>query len=50
MNLLRSSTGTRASDLQIPIIDVSAIEGSDERAKIVNEVRIASEEWGFFKW
>ncbi|KAF7120882.1 hypothetical protein RHSIM_Rhsim13G0100700 [Rhododendron simsii] len=37
------------SDLQIPIIDVSAIEGSDERAKIVNEVRIASEEWGFFQ-
>ncbi|KAH7841976.1 hypothetical protein Vadar_000081 [Vaccinium darrowii] len=37
------------TNLQIPIVDISAIEGSDGRAKVVNEVRIASEEWGFFQ-
>ncbi|KAH7843455.1 hypothetical protein Vadar_016818 [Vaccinium darrowii] len=37
------------NNLQVPVIDLSAIEGSDKREKVVDEIRIASEEWGFFQ-
>ncbi|KAH7844219.1 hypothetical protein Vadar_025610 [Vaccinium darrowii] len=37
------------SNLQVPVIDLSAIDGSDSREKVVNEVRIAANEWGFFQ-
>ncbi|KAF7112270.1 hypothetical protein RHSIM_RhsimUnG0246600 [Rhododendron simsii] len=36
------------NNLQVPVIDLSAIEGSDRREKVVDEIRMASEEWGFF--
>ncbi|KAM7462968.1 hypothetical protein LguiA_031089 [Lonicera macranthoides] len=37
------------TDLQVPSIDLNGIErGGDERKKVVEEVRRAAEEWGFF--
>lgn len=39
----------KSTDLQIPVIDISDIKGSEGREKVVNEIRIASEEWGFFQ-
>ncbi|KAH7842500.1 hypothetical protein Vadar_006017 [Vaccinium darrowii] len=38
----------KTTNLQIPVIDISDIEGSDAREKVVNEIRTASLEWGFF--
>ncbi|KAF7144801.1 hypothetical protein RHSIM_Rhsim04G0178500 [Rhododendron simsii] len=37
------------ANLQVPVIDLGAIGGNDGREKVVNEIRIASEEWGFFQ-
>ncbi|KAF7144720.1 hypothetical protein RHSIM_Rhsim04G0185300 [Rhododendron simsii] len=37
------------ANLQVPVIDLGAIGGNDGRKKVVNEIRIASEEWGFFQ-
>ncbi|XP_059630130.1 1-aminocyclopropane-1-carboxylate oxidase homolog 1-like [Cornus florida] len=37
------------SHLQVPVIDLSGIEKHDRRREIVDEIRIASEEWGFFQ-
>ncbi|KAI8560994.1 hypothetical protein RHMOL_Rhmol04G0300400 [Rhododendron molle] len=37
------------ANLQVPVIDLGAIGGNDRREKVVNEIRIASEEWGFFQ-
>ncbi|KAK6781018.1 hypothetical protein RDI58_023202 [Solanum bulbocastanum] len=37
------------STLQVPVVDLSGIEVEDERKKIVNEIRDASEKWGFFQ-
>ncbi|KAI8561000.1 hypothetical protein RHMOL_Rhmol04G0301000 [Rhododendron molle] len=37
------------NNLLVPVIDLSAIEGSDSHEKVVDEIRIASEEWGFFQ-
>ncbi|KAI8560996.1 hypothetical protein RHMOL_Rhmol04G0300600 [Rhododendron molle] len=40
----------KSTDLQIPVIDISDIvRGSEGREKVVNEIWIASEEWGFFQ-
>ncbi|MCE5166673.1 hypothetical protein HAX54_023917 [Datura stramonium] len=37
------------STLQIPVVDLSGIEVEDRRKKIVDEIRDASEKWGFFQ-
>ncbi|KAK4732543.1 hypothetical protein R3W88_025531 [Solanum pinnatisectum] len=37
------------STLQVPIVDLSGIEVEDGRKKIVDEIREASEKWGFFQ-
>ncbi|KAL3359729.1 hypothetical protein AABB24_016312 [Solanum stoloniferum] len=37
------------STLQVPVIDLSGLEVEDVRKKIVNEIREASEKWGFFQ-
>ncbi|XP_060180293.1 1-aminocyclopropane-1-carboxylate oxidase homolog 1-like [Lycium barbarum] len=37
------------STLQVPVIDLSGIEIQDRRKKIVDEIREASEKWGFFQ-
>ncbi|MCD7453648.1 hypothetical protein HAX54_021744 [Datura stramonium] len=37
------------STLQIPVVDLSGIEVEDRRKKIVDEIREASETWGFFQ-
>ncbi|XP_059632378.1 1-aminocyclopropane-1-carboxylate oxidase homolog 1-like [Cornus florida] len=35
--------------LQVPVIDLSGIENDDRHKDIVDEIRIASEKWGFFQ-
>jgi len=37
------------TSLQVPVIDPSGIENNDRCNNIVNEIRIASEKWGFFQ-
>ncbi|XP_016477383.1 1-aminocyclopropane-1-carboxylate oxidase homolog 1 [Nicotiana tabacum] len=37
------------STLKIPVVDLSGIEVEDRRKKIVDEIREASEKWGFFQ-
>ncbi|WMV47974.1 hypothetical protein MTR67_041359 [Solanum verrucosum] len=37
------------STLQVPVIDISGLEVEDARKKIVDEIREASEKWGFFQ-
>lgn len=37
------------ANVQVPVIDLSSIGGSDGCEKVANEVRIASKEWGFFQ-
>ncbi|KAL7209970.1 hypothetical protein ACSBR1_031525 [Camellia fascicularis] len=37
------------TSLQVPIIDLSGIEKEDRHQEVVQEVRIASEKWGFFQ-
>lgn len=37
------------STLQVPVVDLSDIEVEDRRKKIVDEIREASEKWGFFQ-
>ncbi|THG18508.1 hypothetical protein TEA_004220 [Camellia sinensis var. sinensis] len=39
----------RLTNLQVPIIDLGGIDGRDRRDEIVDEIRRASEEWGFFQ-
>lgn len=36
------------SDLQVPVIDLGGIGRDDDRKKIVDEVKRASKDWGFF--
>lgn len=36
-------------NLEIPIIDLSGCEEGDRRTEIVEQVRVASENWGFFQ-
>lgn len=40
---------SRLTNLQVPIIDLGGIDGRDRRDEIVDEIRRASEEWGFFQ-
>ncbi|KAK6161343.1 hypothetical protein DH2020_004724 [Rehmannia glutinosa] len=35
--------------IQVPVIDLSDIQNADKRKQIVEQVRIASETWGFFQ-
>ncbi|KAK6161342.1 hypothetical protein DH2020_004723 [Rehmannia glutinosa] len=35
--------------IQVPVIDLSDIQNADRRKQIVEQVRIASETWGFFQ-
>ena len=35
--------------VKVPVVDMSGIERDDRRREIVEEVRIASETWGFFQ-
>ncbi|GFP95914.1 1-aminocyclopropane-1-carboxylate oxidase homolog 1 [Phtheirospermum japonicum] len=37
------------TQIQIPVIDLSDIQKADGRKRIVEEVKIASETWGFFQ-
>ncbi|XP_009761509.1 deacetoxyvindoline 4-hydroxylase-like [Nicotiana tabacum] len=37
------------STLKIPVVDLSNVEVEDRRKKIVDEIREASEKWGFFQ-
>ncbi|KAK4357038.1 hypothetical protein RND71_022648 [Anisodus tanguticus] len=37
------------STLQVPVVDLSGIEVEDRRQKVVDEIREASEKWGFFQ-
>jgi len=37
------------TNIQVPVIDLSAIEEGDMREKVVTELRRASEEWGLFQ-
>ncbi|MCE3052038.1 hypothetical protein HAX54_051444 [Datura stramonium] len=37
------------STLQVPVVDLSGIEVEDQRKKVVDEIREASEKWGFFQ-
>ncbi|KAL8048143.1 hypothetical protein ABFX02_07G044400 [Erythranthe guttata] len=39
----------KKTQIQVPVIDLSGIDDSDVRKKIVEEARIASEMWGFFQ-
>ncbi|KAG5588119.1 hypothetical protein H5410_048553 [Solanum commersonii] len=43
LNMCKSST------LQVPVVDLSGVELEDRRKKIVDEIREASEKWGFFQ-
>lgn len=35
--------------LQVPVVDLSGIKNQDERKKIVDAIKEASEKWGFFQ-
>ncbi|XP_027166103.1 1-aminocyclopropane-1-carboxylate oxidase homolog 1-like [Coffea eugenioides] len=35
--------------VQVPVIDLSAIQGRDKSNSVIDEIRQASEEWGFFQ-
>ncbi|KAM3326726.1 deacetoxyvindoline 4-hydroxylase [Capsicum chacoense] len=37
------------STLQVPVVDISGIEVEDRRKEVVDEIREASEKWGFFQ-
>ncbi|KAI3469742.1 hypothetical protein Pfo_026405 [Paulownia fortunei] len=39
----------KRTQIQVPVIDLSDIQNADRRKRIVEEVRIASETWGFFQ-
>jgi len=43
------SSETNSITLQLPIIDLEGFESFRRRLEVVNEVRKASEEWGFFQ-
>ncbi|XP_006354551.1 1-aminocyclopropane-1-carboxylate oxidase homolog 1-like [Solanum tuberosum] len=43
LNMCKSST------LQVPVVDLSGVEVEDGHKKIVDEIREASEKWGFFQ-
>lgn len=47
-NLQNSSSNTSGLDIQVPVIDFDGYESS-RRMEIVNEIRKASETWGFFQ-
>ncbi|GLT61833.1 hypothetical protein SLA2020_345110 [Shorea laevis] len=36
-------------DIKVPVIDLSNIHSSERREEIVDEIRVASEKWGFFQ-
>ncbi|KAG5588116.1 hypothetical protein H5410_048550 [Solanum commersonii] len=46
---LAEELNTCKSTLQVPVVDLSGIQVEDERKKIVDEIREASEKWGFFQ-
>nr|XP_028958455.1 1-aminocyclopropane-1-carboxylate oxidase homolog 3-like [Malus domestica] len=37
------------SNRQVPVIDLEDVEDSEMRSKIINDLRKAAEEWGFFQ-
>ncbi|KAJ9700645.1 hypothetical protein PVL29_006111 [Vitis rotundifolia] len=37
------------NDIKVPVVDMSGVQKGDRHREIVEEVRIASEEWGFFQ-
>ncbi|PHT38999.1 hypothetical protein CQW23_22572 [Capsicum baccatum] len=37
------------STLQVPVVDLSGIEVEDRRKEVIDEIREASEKWGFFQ-
>ncbi|KAE8708989.1 hypothetical protein F3Y22_tig00110332pilonHSYRG00679 [Hibiscus syriacus] len=43
------SNSCQKNNVEVPIIDLSNIRDKNRRKEIVNEVRVASEEWGFFQ-
>lgn len=36
-------------DIKVPVIDLSNIQLPDKRREIIEEIRVASDEWGFFQ-
>lgn len=46
---LTYKTANQDDQVQIPIIDLSDFENPDRRKQIVEQVRVASETWGFFQ-
>ncbi|GMI72037.1 hypothetical protein like AT1G06620 [Hibiscus trionum] len=40
---------SQRNNIEVPTIDLSSIGDGNRRKEMVNEVRIASEEWGFFQ-
>ncbi|KAG8640188.1 hypothetical protein MANES_13G032400v8 [Manihot esculenta] len=44
-----SSSSGGSSLLQVPVIDLEGIESYGKRVKVINEIRRASETWGFFQ-
>ncbi|KAL0349009.1 UNVERIFIED_CONTAM: Deacetoxyvindoline 4-hydroxylase [Sesamum angustifolium] len=39
----------KKAQVQVPVIDLSGIQDSDRRKRVLEDVRIASETWGFFQ-
>ncbi|GMI72036.1 hypothetical protein like AT1G06620 [Hibiscus trionum] len=48
-DLAADELNTAKKNIQVPIIDLSDIGDENRRKEIVNQVRIASAEWGFFQ-
>ncbi|PIA36462.1 hypothetical protein AQUCO_03400386v1 [Aquilegia coerulea] len=48
-NDLPTTTTTTTTTFQIPIIDMKGMEKEDQRLKIIDEIRQASETWGFYQ-
>lgn len=46
---LADARNRHRSDIKVPVVDMGGIERCDRRREIVEQVRAASEEWGFFQ-
>ncbi|KAK2966105.1 hypothetical protein RJ640_001519 [Escallonia rubra] len=46
---LAEELNCRRADIQVPVIDLGGIQRLDRRKEIVNEIRTAATEWGFFQ-
>ena len=39
----------RSSNIELPVIDLDGLHKADQRSQIVDQLKIASESWGFFQ-